>query len=124
MKILISFFVLFFTTITFAENYYCNVDVHGFDKIWKDYEARTVIIEYDNNNMHRIDTTYDTKTKYNVIKNNNEIITGILLRKNGQINSFRSITIYKKELRIVSIYYDHNGIDNGITTLIGSCNIF
>ena len=124
MKILISFLILFFSSNVLAEKLYCNGEVHGFDKFWKDYKDRTIIIQYTNKIIYRTDTHKNYKYEYDVIKNNDEIITGVLMRKTGQINSFRSLTIYKKVSQIVSIYYDYNGEDNGVTTFIGSCNKF
>ena len=73
--------ILFFSAGVFAEQLYCKVDVHGFDREkWRDYPDNTFIIEYDKNILNRLDTKINLDDTFAVIKNNNEVVIGILIK--------------------------------------------
>ena len=122
MKILLTLFVLLFSSSVVAEKLFCNVKAHGFDtQKWRDYDDNVYIIEYDNQNLFRLDTMTNIDKKLRVIKNNNNTISAILIQ--DYTNSFSpniaTITIYKEKLFIVSMWAN----DTGVTINRGPCYI-
>ena len=120
MKIQFMLLILFFSAGVFAEQLYCNVDVHGFDREkWRDYPDNTFIIEYDNNTLNRLDTKINLDDTFAVIKNNNEVVIGILVKDSYTpgISTVRTITIHKDKGEYISTYND----DLGITINKGIC---
>ena len=121
MKILLTIFVLFFSFSAFSETVYCNVEAHGFDRDkWRDYPDNIFIITYNNNTLTKTDTMINLSKTYDVIKNNNNVVIGIILdEKSGApgVSTLRSITIHKDTGNIITLYND----DLGVTINMGKC---
>jgi len=112
MKNLLTVLVLFISSSVFAEKLACNVQAHGFEDSWKDYQDNTFIINYDDNNLSLYDTMIDLSWEYLTVKNDDEHIFAISMNEgfDDYLSSYQTITIYKKNLYLISTYTDESGV--------------
>ena len=119
MKILLTLFVLLFSSSVVAEKLTCNVEAHGFENAWKNYPDNVFIIDYDDNNLLKIDTMIDIDWNYTIIRNDDDHVFGIILNERfaNFLPYYETVTIYKKNLYIITTYVD----DKDVTINRGYC---
>ena len=122
MKILLTLFVLFFSSSVVADKFSCDVDTHNYDGhlgVWMDLSDNVYLIEINFQNLNRLDTMTNIEEDYKIIKNNNEVIVAIAVKdaENKWSTSIKTINFYKQKSFIVSMFAN----DTGVTINKGYC---
>ena len=120
MRILLTLFVLLFSSSVFAENFYCNVKAHEFsENKWKDLPDNVFLIKYNNQNLIMTDTMINFDWNFEIVKYDDDHLSGIIATKAeyGISPYLETIFFNKKKMYIVFTFSS----DFGITINEGTC---
>ena len=112
MKFFLTFFVLLFSPLIIAKEFYCKVSAHGFDNnVWRDYPDNIFLIKYDNYNFKLTDTMINMDWNFEIIVNDNDHISAIIdTNLYGIRPYFESLLFYKNQNYILVSYLANDGV--------------